>query len=34
LNLLTHLDEDRAQTDRLVEQLQALTPLVAALERG
>jgi AcrR family transcriptional regulator len=34
LNLLTHLDEDRVQTDRLVEQLQALTPLVTALERG
>jgi AcrR family transcriptional regulator len=34
LNLLTHLDEDRVQTDRLVEQLHALTPLVTALERG
>jgi AcrR family transcriptional regulator len=33
LNLLTHLDEDRAQTDRLVAQLQALTPLVAGFEQ-
>jgi AcrR family transcriptional regulator len=34
LNLLTHLDEDRAQTDRLVEQLQLLTPLIASLSRA
>jgi AcrR family transcriptional regulator len=33
LNLLTHLDEDRAQTDRLVEQLQLMTPLVSSLAR-
>jgi AcrR family transcriptional regulator len=33
LNLLTHLDEDRAQTDRLVKQLQALTPLVSAISK-
>jgi AcrR family transcriptional regulator len=33
LNLLTHLDEDRARTDALFERLRSLTPLLAQLER-
>jgi AcrR family transcriptional regulator len=33
VNLLTHLDEDRARTDALFERLRSLTPLLAQLER-
>ena len=34
VNLLTHLDEDRARTDALFAQLEALTPFLSSLRRA